>query len=279
MKKFNKLVRINKVYESNDYDLIKMYEHNRYSGQGVELVNGQEVDFKRRLKRVIKMLIKDNGFNPHLPIMCGIVNGKLMTYEGHTRLIACRELGINFYYEVDETLTNEMELGDLCYKLNNSGTKWNSKEKIAHVASNPTFTNDNRTIAKKVIELSNTYGIALSNVLYIASNGGGHKSESLANKDFRYLPDTEDIIKFAVEVALLNEKNGLTLLKNDRYLSAIMKAIRNANIDYVELIKTNLLLRANEINHCGTDRICWNHEIQRHANFNLSDEKKKVKIK
>jgi hypothetical protein len=267
------------VYESNDYDLIKMYEYNRYSGQGAELVNGQEVDFKRRLKRVIKMLIKDNGFNPHLPIMCGVVNGKLMTYEGHTRLIACRELGINFYYEVDETLTNEMELGDLCYKLNNSGTKWNSKEKIAHVASNPAFTIDNRTIAKKVIDLSNTYGIALSSVLYIASNGGGHKSESLANKDFRFLPDTEEIIKFTAEVALLNEKYGLTLLKNDRFLSAIMKAIRNANIDYVELIKTNLLLRANEIQHFGMDRVCWNHEIQRHANFNLSDEKKKVEIK
>lgn len=267
-KTVNNLVRTNKVFESNDYDCIRVYENNRFSGQGKELLTGQEADFQKRLTKVMNILKKD-GFNKHLPILCGYIDNVLTSYEGNTRLIACRELGINFFYEIDETLSDVKDFEDTCFALNNTGTKWNSKEKIAHMINNPNFSIEAQSFAEKLIYLSNTYKIAISNVLYIATNGTGHKMEALAKKEYKIVEYTEDIIKLADKLAKNNAENGLALLKNDRFLGSVMRIYRSTTNYNRETIINNLILRANHIENQNKSRINWNVEMQRHANYNL----------
>lgn len=276
MNPVNELVRVNKVYESNNYDLIKIYENNRFSGQGSEIIDGQEIDFQKRLKKVKSILEKD-GFNKHLPILCGYIDGVLTSYEGNTRLIACRELNINFFYEVDESLSNIKDFENACFALNNTGTKWNSKEKIAHMVNNPNMSIEDQNFGKELVRLSNKYKIAISNVLYIATNGCGHKTESLANKGYKMYSDTEQIIIIAKTIAE-NSVEGLSLFRNDRFLGSVMRAIRATNANNREAIINNLLTRTRYITNQKSSRKNWNFEIQFYANYNLKSCKMKINI-
>lgn len=273
-KVYNEAIRKNIVYRSNNYDLIEIFEYNRYTGIGTPIINGQEKDFETRLKKAMKML--ENGFSSHTPILCGIVNNKLIAAEGNTRLVAAKKLGIPFYYEIDETLDTVAKISSVCFKINNTGTKWNAKDKIAHAVIDPSFTDEQKTNAMKIVELSNKYGIALSTVLYVASNGKGHKADVLAKKDFRIAFDTEEILSFAQIIAINNFDCGLSLLKRDKFVESLMRAIRSSNSQ--DITKSNLLKRARFITDQKGNRAEWNKEVEKAANFGLHSGKNKVHL-
>lgn len=275
VKPVTKKVKTKSVYCSTDYDLLVPFEYNRYSGKGCPVLEAQTKEFEQRLKATKKML-SENGFNPSTPILCGIVDNHFMIVEGHNRYIAAHELNIPFYFEVDEELNTIEKVSSVCFRINNTGTKWSAMDKVIYASVDPTFEVEQREKAAKIVSLISKYKISPSTVIYIASNGSGHSANTLSKKSFKVLDDTDDILNL---IKKINSKSEFNLDKKDKFMEAVMLVYRASKNK--ELTAKNLINRAHTFKNLTKDlntRLFWNNDVQSAANYNLSSGKNSVTI-
>lgn len=222
----NETVNVLHLIHSNEYDKVNIFNVNRFCGgeNQIELHPQQKIQFEKRVKKMMTIL-SEKGFDKNQYLSCVHLDGKIWAVDGQTRLEACKRLKIPFYYTLLPVVDFEKAY-QLCFDLNNTGSKWTATDKVISNIFNPNFTVEQRAEQLKIVELANKYDLAVTVIKYIGHGQDSHKQKQMTDLSKVLATDTEDILKLAQTIAI-NSNVGIKLMKRDRFIRSVARMYRH----------------------------------------------------
>jgi len=215
-----------KCFVSKDYSKLNYFSENRFANAGnqVSVITSQMKDFLKRVKRM-KAVIVENGYNKCFPIICFLDEGNtLRMVDGQTRFEVCKELGIEFYYEIRPFESKEDALKCM-FSMNNTGTAWTVTEKLLSIVSNVRYPESDRKNAKFLVDMSTIYCLPMSEVMTVACGEGATKKQNFEKCITFVNNNSEDIFKLAYHIAGKCSL-GLRVLSNRSFLRSVARVYR-----------------------------------------------------
>lgn len=209
---------------TKDYSKFKMINFNR--GINREHINK------------LKKLITENGYLSAYPIL---VDENFNIIDGQHRFIACKEMGIPFYYSITKIFDN-----NLLVDLNTSQKKWAIDDFIKF------YSMQGKVCYVKLMKFAKDFGLKYGTAAAIITNSinGGCFSEKLKSGNFSF-NDNQYAVAQARAEKMLTVIELMRLPKADRLVRALLLANRESNFSFDTFI-AKLARQQDKVYKCAT---------------------------